>query len=226
MKMMVIKGNVIGSHRIEDLGLTVPYQRSVRIHFDRASWSSDLSYALQKGLVTKVKIINATQNKPPSQKKLKEPVPKSSPKSTTPPKVPASSSTPSQDTQSLLRKLEQVVEGQNQVVESQKELISKMAEMLTNPPAPSGGISAEDMKALLKEMALTNSGGGTRVGSSIQEDDEDSFVFIPSQIRSDNAKVSADMKVEEETSTRSGVDDATKALSAMRKANKKGSSNE
>lgn len=232
MKMMVIKGNVIGGHRVNDLGLSVPYQRDVRIHFDRAAWSSDLSYALQKGLVTKVKVINPVQERraPASNKKLKEPIPKPKKITSSPHKssFPSPQSQTSKDTEELMKKLEQVVLGQNQVVESQKELIAKMSELVSATPQASNnsGISPEELKELLAAYVAPSSVNNTVVQKTQEEIEDDNFVFIPSTIRSSTTKVSAGMKVEEETSTRSGVDDATKALAQMRKANKKGSSND
>lgn len=56
-RVMVIEGQVNPEHRITDLGVVVPFGKTVTIPYEKAKWSRDLADALRQGAVLKKQVI-------------------------------------------------------------------------------------------------------------------------------------------------------------------------
>lgn len=228
MKFMVIEGNVVGGHRIEDLGVTVPYQDEVRVNFERASWSSDLSYSIEKGLVTKKDVFVSkrqptTHQGPPQRTKTPTKAPKKKKPSPPPPSSPPQTS---DSTEELREMNKHLMAKLDHLTDSQMMLMGKIAELLERPA--SNSLDADTLKEVLASMPKQQvaSPGSQKASSGYSGEDvdddpiEDDVIYIPSQIRSTKTKVS-DVEVEEGNAKGSGVDKASAALAAMRKGKKK-----
>ena len=229
MKFLLIKGNVVGGHRIEDLGLTVPYQKTKRVHSDRAGWSSDLAKAISRGQVKKMGIEEPRrrpqiyQNHPQSSRK------KSKKDRNNPLKVSDAEAEMLADdpTPELENQAEQVQEAvvdnsgelesmkqmNHQLMEKMDDLMSQMAHLVSSQNS-SGG-SSVDMDQLAQLIAQRDGQSGD-LSNNYDDDDDDDLMYIPSQIRSTNTKANVD--VEEGESSGSTLDDAAKALSSLKKS--------
>ena len=240
MRFLLIKGNVVGGHQIEDLGLTVPYQKTKRVHSDRASWSSDLAKSISRGQVIKVGFEEPRrrpqiyQNHPESsrskkQKDTNNPLLESnvqaedtSENSATELENQAVASEETADESvsnnaedgGKSEQLESMKQMNQQLMEKMDRLMAMMISSQNNDKDDEGG-SSVDMEKLAQLITHQSSGAQTTPEMD-DEDDEGDMMYIPSQIRSTNAKANVD--VDEGESSGSSLDDAAKALSSLKKS--------
>lgn len=211
MKMMVIKGKVVGGHYLKDLGLRVAFEQEVSIPADRATFSSDLSYALSQKLVEKVGYKNLTaQNSPPilPVKSRKE---KASTK-----ELPVKSEEPIERAPEVNAEIQELRNQVSLLVKTQQELLNKLSDSLQNP-------------SVVYHPTPSNQMGSNKISVTVNseeewEEDYDDEVFIPSTIRSKDVKISSEIEaVQEESESSSKMEEASALLASMKKK-KKGSS--
>lgn len=208
---------------MKDLGLFVPYGGEARVHADRASWSSDLSYALEKGLVEKVRIEKSRSGtiSLPAEHAAKKEVDVSPKKKQQPKETKKKIRHPSEDkllevreaNEKLARRLEQMSKSQEQMAKNQELLL----DLLQNQQNQN---SSEELlnKVLsaLEERPAVAPTSGERTSPEASQGSEEEFVFIPSSFRKKERKGSDSIEVEEETSSSSKTDEAAEALRKMR----------
>lgn len=212
-KFLIIEGRVLGGHQIPDLGLFVPYKKEVVIHQDRAAWSRDLADSIQKNQVVKKRVISGQDlTSAPQVSRVTNPkIPVK--KYTSPAPVPKSLEERSEisvahvdavlqksmEENSKLREMNaSLMEATNQLLEQQKQLVEKLSEFMDRPQVAVG----------IPSLAPT-------VGNtSTQYVEEDVPTFVPSKIRSGNAKTEG-LDIKEE-GIKGGIDKAEDALKALR----------
>lgn len=207
-KFLVIEGRVLGGHQISDLGLFVPYKKEVVVPQDRAMWSRDLTDAFQKKQVVKKRVVSGhdlpttiqkpvTQVKPSPQKKFTVPRSLEERSEITSAQVDAVLQKSIEENEKLREMNSSLMEATNRLLEQQKELVEKLSEFMDRPQAVIG----------IPTLAQNQ---------SIDHVEDDIPTFIPSTIRTGNAKV-GDVSVTEGQATSSSKDeDALKALRAKK----------
>ena len=222
MRYMIIKGNVVGGHRISDLGLLVPYGEEAVIPVVRASWSSDLSKAIQDKSVLRLGYRNT-----PTAARSAPTVPAVAQNNRVPPKRPKPKYQPPPKVQSpeerRIKELSEMNEALLQSVEtlvaSQKETQDLLKTVLTS------GIS---VNPVVQGSQVGAPAPATPQDTAPEEDDWDEFEeepvhFIPSKIRSESTKLSEKpLEASQESSEVGGKMNASvEALKALKKRNKK-----
>ena len=224
MKFWIIKGNVVGGHHIKDIGVRVGYQEEVRVHSDRAAWSSDLAKAISARQVVKERVeeprrrpqIYQNHPKPKTQrKKAKKKIYKSEVKEYTDTTfAEGTTSVDNLENQSLQNKesedLKEMVKMNQSLMEKMDVLMGKMSELVEKDSGQSG----MDISALAKLLNGKVNGGQGDV-TLIQESTEDTPLYIPSNIRSKGTTSKVD--VDEGESSGTSLDDAAKILASMKK---------
>lgn len=184
MRLLIIRGNVLGGHLIADMGLEVPYQQDVQVPYDRAQWSRDLMHAIERGMVTKV-AITALTPQPPVMPRV-ETAPKIAP-----PQPPAGVSAPGTHTMPV-RAPSNPQQGEMQALqEMNAQLLGKLEAMVDSQTALMGKIA--EMLALSRlpqpdqrQTPLPRGGANT---SNDTDSGEETVVFIPTTIRPDGMRV-------------------------------------
>lgn len=222
-KFLIIEGRVLGGHHIPDLGIFVPYKKEVVIHHDRAMWSRDLADSIQKNQVIKKRVISG-HDLPPSPQVTRVTNPKIPvQKYTSPAPVPKSLEERSEisvahvdavlqksiEENSKLREMNaSLMEATNQLLEQQKQLVEKLSEFMDRPPVVVG----------IPSLAPTKGNTPTQHEGYVEDDVP---TFVPSKIRSGNAKTEGiDIKEEGITGGADKAEDALKALRSSRKGKK------
>jgi len=201
MRFLIIEGNVVGGHRIEDLGLTVPYKEEVRVQYERSNWSGDLAYALLKKLVIKKGVVEGhPQHRPPVQIKA----PKSSPPVHQPRKtLPLKKDKVEDSGEADLKTLNiQLMEQLSEMAKNQAALMEKMESLITK------GVSVQNSPAYMSSNTTTTS-------SPMNDTIIDDVVYVPSSIRTGKATANLDIQGES-LGGKGQLDKASEALKAMR----------
>jgi hypothetical protein len=215
---IVIEGHVVGGHTIEDLAITVPYHEEITLPADRASWSRDLNYALQHGLVVKKRVVTARDLTTMSRTRIPA-IPKDAPvkrpRHTTKGPSETSKNQPSglneiseivMEENSKLREMNAVlIEATRELVEQQKTLTKQLSEYMKQGP-----------------VVVHHHGKTGSTDFAVVSEDDDVPTFIPSKISNKNLKVSDNNEVKKGKAESSDLDSSMAALKNMRKGKKDG----
>lgn len=233
-KVLVLEGQVAPNHKIDDLGVRVPYQETVEVHYGRARWSSDLAHALTEGMVEKVgeKVIRRpSRAKPPrpSASNRQSPSPpstvsESNSKSgvasvppetlnTTSEQADASSSESHDQSSKDSDQLEELRSINRQLAEKVETMSERQEELLETLEhvVKQGGVPAQPTETASNQSAPSS--------ASDASDDRDSSVFLPETIRDDDE--GGDQKVQAEQDQREVDPDFEKAREALKALEKK-----
>lgn len=227
-RLVVIEGKVVGGHRLEDLGVTVPHNGEVSLDADRAEWSRDLNEALRLGHVVRKRVISNRRPTPrATSRRRTKPKPASKPKRSKPQKRAPEPETVQEsepaieieDTvgmglleTSVANAVDQMTE-ENRKLREMNEALMKQQEALL---AQLGSFLERSQSA--PQVQYVPSGEHAASASSSDEED-DLPTYIPAKIRSGGMKVSGQDLVKEDVKENSaGLDEAADLLAQLRKA--------
>jgi len=214
-KYLIIEGRVYPKHYISDLDENVPYDQEVKLDYEKASWSRDLSSAIQQRCVLKKRVITLQEKATTSPKSRAIQSTSKAPRQIAKPKSAPVTEDASATTEMLEQSLREnedlrnmnkdLVATTNKLLKSQDLLLEKLTEYMDRPVQviSSGGVA---------------SSGGQKPTESYEDIDEDVPTFVPSKIRSGKAKASGGSEVQSESKEASNqLSDATSALKSLRK---------
>lgn len=224
-KFLIVEGRVVGGHRLQDLGITVPYREEVTLHYDRAAWSRDLNHALQNGLVAKKRVVSGHDSpQGPVPAHVAVAPPRVSPPSGIPapiaarqaPARPARATAPhaalpsaaagdGEEMAELREMNKQLLHTTERLMAQQQALLEQLASYMAQGPAQSPAPLPRQSPA----------GGKAGVAPDPWElDEEVDAPFVPSKIRTGQAK--AHVGAEVEADTKSGGENFNKAAEALK----------
>lgn len=213
MEYIVVKGNVTPSHQITDLGIEVEFGTEVLIPKDRAHRSVDFSHAIQSKSVLRVgsrKKATLEKKAPVLEARMQRPKPVVVKDLLTKQQAKVHLS---QKSASLDDKYEKLLKSHEDLIEIQKDLCNRMdllIDVLSKQPSSTYAYprptEIQDAKPIVMD----------------EWDEEEPIIFIPSNIRSEDTKVSEGFEVVEHvTESSNKMEDASKMLGSMTKKRRK-----